>query len=715
MAKATKSTKKFQSKHLKHTIQERKRVQEHNKKIAQRKGGKKGSVVDGPVDKNQKNAKVLDDVDVEEYFEKDDKLPEMKKEKKQTKKQTKKQEEAEAEAEEEESSSSEEEVDDEENDIDMDALAKDDPEFYNYLKNNDKDLLDFNPVNPLDAISDEEEDDDEEEGSNENGSTEKMDVDTKDKKSIEVGVQLVKKWSDDLKSDTPSIKTLKNVVIAYKSAINSDSDDIFKYTVKDEKAFKNLMFVVLQDFPLAVQKITPFKVSSNGIRNISGNKKKVAQLSTIIKVHTPSLITLLEDASNTETCALVLQSVQELLPYLISFRKLLKAIVNSIVLIWSSSGSLESEISAFAWMNNACKEYPKSVLEIVLRSTYANFLKNCGKTSIHTTPLLNFQKNSAAELFGLNPVLGYQIGFEFIRQLAIHLRTSVNAPTKDSYKAIYNWKFCHGLDFWSRVISVQVKEDDDQESQLKQLIYPLVQVTIGTIKLIPTAQFFPLRFYLIRSLIRLSQSTGVYIPLFPLLSEILHSSMFSRVPKRENLPAIDFESNIKVNKAYLNTRVYVDGVCEELIELIGEYFVLYCKSAAYPELTTPPLIFLRRSLKKNNAAKNNAKFNRQLNTLIDKLTANSKYIEKERSKIEYGPKNKVAVSKFLQDVDWKKTPLGAYIATQRLVKEEKLKLLRESLEADAKDAKNGKKTMNVFGSDDEIEIDEEDDDDEDDE
>lgn len=693
MAKVGKSTKKFQSKHLKHTIEQRKKVQNYNKKTSGRKGNKDATGGAAKVDQNQKNAKVFDDVDVEEYFDKEEKLPEMSQKAKKAK------------AEAAQESSDESSEDEEDKDLDMDALAKDDPEFYKYLKNNDQDLLDFKAVNPLDAISDEEDEDEEE--NDEEKAEEKRGPAQTSSKAITVDMTLVKKWAADLKSDAPSVKTLKNTVIAYKAAINTDSNETFKYAVTEEKVFKHLMLVVLQDLPLAVQKITPFKVSSNGIRNISGNKKKVTQVSTIIKVHVPSLITLLEDASNTETCALVLQSVQELLPYLISFRKLLKAVVNAIVEIWSSSSSLETQISAFAWMNNACKEYPKSVLEIVLRSTYSCFLKNCGKTNVHTTPLLNFQKNSAAELFGLNPTLGYQIGFEFIRQLAIHLRGSVNNPTKDSYKAVYNWKFCHGLDFWSRVISVQSQNGSEEatENPLNQLIYPLVQVTIGTIKLIPTAQFIPLRFYLIRSLIRLSQNTGVYIPIFPLLSEILHSSMFSRVPKREPLPAVDFECNIKVNKAYLNTRVYVEGVCEELVELFGEYFVLYAKSVSFPELATPPLIFLRRFVKKNNAAKNNAKFNRQLSILIEKLTANSVYIEKHRSTIEYGPKNKVAVSKFLQDVKWDKTPLGAYVATQRLVKEERLRILRESLDQDAKDAK----TKHDLDSDGDIDLDDADD------
>ena len=33
------------------------------------------------------------------------------------------------------------------------------------------------------------------------------------------------------------------------------------------------------------------------------------------------------------------------------------------------------------------------------------------------------------ELFGINETLGYQVGFEYVRQLAIHLRNSINATS----------------------------------------------------------------------------------------------------------------------------------------------------------------------------------------------------------------------------------------------------------------------------------------------
>ncbi|GME73916.1 unnamed protein product [Ambrosiozyma monospora] len=307
-------------------------------------------------------------------------------------------------------------------------------------------------------------------------------------------------------------------------------------------------------------------------------------------------------------------------------------------------------------------------------------------------PMINFQKNSAVELFGLDQTLGYQIGFEYVRQLAIHLRNSVNNPTKDGFKTIYNWQYCHSLDFWSRMLSVhcnpekELESNKKGESPLRQLIYPLVQITIGTIRLLPTAQFFPLRFYLIRSLIRLSQNTGVYIPIFPLLSEVLNSTSFSKFPKPTNLAAIDFDNAIKVSQAYLGTRTYQNGLIEQFIELTSEFFVLYCKSVSFPELITPAVITLRRYMKKST----NAKFSKQLANLVDKLNSNGKFIEQKRSTIEYGPSNKAEVAKFLQDIEWDKTPLGAYVATQRAVREAKLKVLRESLAAAEDEEKNKK-------------------------
>ncbi|KAG7743956.1 hypothetical protein KL932_001279 [Ogataea haglerorum] len=664
MAKAKKSTKKFQAKNLKSTIEQRKKVQKYNK--LHKKKSSSGPV---PQPQDKRDKEIFEDMDVEEFFDADIELPIQPAMKKQ------KDEETDGER---SSSGSEAEFDEQ----DLKDLEKDDPEFYKYLQENDKDLLDFKPVNPLEAMSDDEDDADEEQEEN------SVPEEDKEEDTIEVTVDMIRQWEANLRSDQPTIKTLKTVVIAFKAAVHTGSSGTYKYSVTDEKAFHKLMFLALQELTLSVQKLVPYKISSHGTRNLPSNKK-VAQISTLLKSHAGSLILLLNDITNTETATLVLKSVQELLPYYVSHRKLIKEMMNAVVNVWSSSQDVETQIAAFAFLNNSSREYPKAILELVLKSTYSSFIKKCRKTNVHTMPMINFQKNSAVELFGIDQTLGFQIGFEYIRQLAIHLRNSVNTTTKDSYKAIYNWQYCHSLDFWSRMISAhchpETEKANKKEAPLRQLIYPLVQVTLGAIRLLPTAQFFPLRFYLIRSLIRLSQNTGVYIPLFPLVVEVLSSSAVTKKPKHAHLQAVSFDYVIKVPKQYLGTRVYQEGLIEQVVELVAEFFVLHCKSIAFPELITPAVIYLRRYMKRST----NIKLVKQLGTLVDKLNANAKYIEKERSTVEFGPNNRVEVGMFLHEVDWQKTPLGAYVAVQREVKEAREKALRESFESESDGGSGG--------------------------
>ena len=682
MGKVSKATKKFQSKHLKHTLDHRKKLKDHAKRTAGRRGNKteeekQAAALTKEDQKLKKSAKeeVFKDMKVEEFFDNTIDIPKMSKNL--TKDTQNKNAENNSESDHQSSAEEEEDVN-----MDMHDLAEKDPDFYKYLAENEPDLLSFKASNPLDDISDEGEEEGDEDVA------EKPVKSSSDAK-VEVDMKLVTKWKKDLKK-SPSFKTIRSVVAAFKAAVNMNKEENvedYKFSVLDEKAFHELMFIALVDMPKAVQKLTPYKVGKNETRNLPSSKN-VSKLSSVLKAHLPSLILLLSDINNTDVASMILHSTFELLPYFISFRRLLKELVTQIVEVWSTTRDVETQIAAFAFLNNASREYKKALLEIVLKATYSTFIKSCRKTNIRNMPLINFQKNSAAELFGVDEVISYQSGFEYIRQLAIHLRNSINATTKrtskvdptTAYKIIYNWQFCHSLDFWSRVIAIQCnpEKENGHESPLRQLIYPLVQVTIGVIRLIPTAQFFPLRFYLIRSLIRISQNTGVFIPIYPLLSEILSSTAFTKKPKKSTLPAFDFDHNIKCTQAYLGTRIYQEGLAEQFVDLLGEYFVLYCKSVSFPELTTLAVISLRRYIKHSE----NAKFNKMLQNVVDKINQNTQLILKKRGDVDFGPNNRSEVERFLNDITWKETPLGSWVAVQREVKEEKARLLRESLESD---------------------------------
>lgn len=144
-----------------------------------------------------------------------------------------------------------------------------------------------------------------------------------------------------------------------------------------------------------------------------------------------------------------------------------------------------------------------SFMLTVTQSSYMALVRSCKHTTGFSLPSINLMKNTAAELYCTNQSVAYQHAFRYIRQLAIHLRTSLKTKTKvgiiawfylsrgahvvlqESYKQVYNWQYAHSVDFWAIVLSqacdAKAEAENGRESDLKQLIYPLVQVALGSI------------------------------------------------------------------------------------------------------------------------------------------------------------------------------------------------------------------------------------------
>lgn len=194
--------------------------------------------------------------------------------------------------------------------------------------------------------------------------------------------------------DKPTPKVTRNILIAFKAAVNihnSDSED-YKFSITDPKAFSELMLLVLKKVPISVQKLVKYKTNTQGVRTIPQKNQYATQIAAILKSHAGSFITLLNDITNTETAALILASIYEVFPFYLSHRRLLKQILTAVVNVWSSSSDIDTQISTFAFLNNVSREYPKSVLETVLKLTYSSFLQNCRKTNVHTMAQINFCK-----------------------------------------------------------------------------------------------------------------------------------------------------------------------------------------------------------------------------------------------------------------------------------------------------------------------------------
>jgi nucleolar complex protein 2 len=576
----------------------------------------------------------------------------------------------------------------------MDALAEKDPEFYKYLKENDPEALDFDEDADLAEVddlsgSDAEEKPKKKRKKNKKVVEEEVEDEPEEEEDVaddeaEVTASMVAKWKKAM-ADKHSLRAMRQVVLAFRAAahVNEDDNKEYKYTISSPEVYHELLVITLQQVPEVLAHHLPVKESAAGKVRVSTDSKKFRTLTPLLKSHTTSVQHLLTTLSDEPTLKITLNTLIPLLPYLLSFKKVLKNVVKTVVDIWSESSSSEAtRITAFLVIRKLAIIGDAGLREAVLKTVYQGLIKGSRNTTIHTIQGINLMKNSAAELWGIDPNIGYTTGFTFIRQLAIHLRGSITNNSKESYKTVYNWQYVHSLDFWSGVLAEHcnpIKEaQNGKESLLRPLIYPTVQVTLGAMRLIPTATYFPLRFQMMRSLLRLSRATGTYIPLAPALLEVLNSAEMKKPPKPSTLKSLDFAINYKAQKSYLRTRIYQDGVGEQVAELLGEFFVLWSTSIALPELALPVIVMLKRWLKdasNKTSGNKNSKINSLLVILVQKLEANGKWIEERRSKVEFAPNNRAGVEGFLKGFEWEKTPLGAFVVGQRKQREEKAKLL----------------------------------------
>ncbi|KAF5609160.1 nucleolar complex 2 [Fusarium subglutinans] len=753
--KNLKATKKFEKRHLTGVLDKRKagakikqRYQMQDKKKARKskdaeflKGSKDGA--DGEVKKPSAKGKKVNDMSVDEFFSggfddiidsKDNKAGKLGKRKRNG-----------AAAEDNEASDSDDSIgaqpiaadsddndgDDAEDDVGMsketmEKLAENDPEFYKFLKENDPEALDFDDnadLAEVDALSGDDESEQEEEQPKKKRKKEKEAKAEAVAPGNELTREIVASWRKAM-AEKKSLRAARQVVLAFRCAAHLNEDDDGetqqRYAINSPEVFNDILLLALKEIPTVMNHHLPVKESASGKVHVQTESRKFHTLSLLLKTYTSSIMHLLSTLSDDKTLKLTLSSITPILPYLLSFKKLVKALAKSVVNFWAQPASSETtKLTAFLVLRRLVVIGDKGIRETVLKAVYQGLIQGCRVTNANTLQGINLMKNSAAELWGIDQSVGYTTAFSFIRQLAIHLRNSIVHNKNDAFRIVYNWQYTHSLDFWSCVLAEHcspLKEAEaGKESQLKLLIYPLVQVTLGAMRLIPTAIYFPFRFHLIRSLLRLSRATGTYIPLASPLLEVLTSAEMKKAPKAASLKPFDFATSYKAPKSYLRTRVFQDGVGEQLVELLGEYFFLWATSIAFPELALPAVIQLKRWLKQarnKNTGNKNVKLASQVILLVQKLEANGKFIEEKRAKVDFAPRDRTQVEAFLRDFDLAKTPLGAYVVGQRKARAGRVKLLEEARREDDRKRRQDEKADLEDQVEDDSEGDEDEDEDE---
>ena len=256
--------------------------------------------------------------------------------------------------------------------------------------------------------------------------------------------------------------------------------------------------------------------------------------------------------------------------------------------------------------------------------------------------LFSLLSNCVVEIYGLDPVLAYQHAFVYIRQLAIHLRQALLVKKKDAHRAVYNWNFVNCLRVWAKVLAVHGVASTASNGavaasdNLQALVYPFVQICLGTLTVLPSSRYFPLRFHVVRMLIDLCARCSIFVPLAPFLLGVLHAPELARKPTSSTRKVNDIHYVLKASKHIIATKTYQEAVVSEALHLLLQYFNLFATSIAFNELILPTVKILRKAAKEAIVIH---RVRKQVQGFVLKLEHNASWIATKRNACNWAPKD----------------------------------------------------------------------------
>ncbi|XP_027365417.1 nucleolar complex protein 2 homolog isoform X2 [Abrus precatorius] len=575
----------------------------------------------------------------------------------------------------------------------LQKLQQKDPEFYEFLKEHDKELLQFS--------------DDDIDVAEEAGEDEIQEKEQKPSKKV-ITTSIVDLWCKSIQ-ENGSLSAIRSLMRAFKTACHYGDDggneSMTKLSVMSSTVFNKIMLTVLNEMDGILRNL--LKLPASG-----GKKETITDLMTtkhwknhghLVKSYLGNALYVLNQMTDTQMISFTLGRLKYSSLFLAAFPSLLRKYIKVVLHFWGTGGGALPVVS-FLFLRDLCIRIGSGCVDECFRGIYKAYVLNCHFVNAVKLKHIRFLGNCVIELLAVDLPTAYQHAFIYIRQLAMILREALNTKTKEAFRKVYEWKFMNCLELWTGAVCAYGSESD-----LKQLAYPLTQIISGVARLVPTARYFPLRLRCIRMLNQLAASTHSFIPVSMLLLDMLEMKELNRPPTGGVGKAVDLRSTLKVSKMTLKTRAFQEACVFSVVEELAEHLSQWSYSIAFMELSFIPLVRLRSFCKRTKVER----FRKEMRQLIRQIEANSDFVNGRRMSVSFLPNDPAAASFLEDEKKAASTALSKYVITLHQRAEQKNNSLMESSvlvgeessifgneisESDEDDAKRNEEGAAVFSS-----------------
>ncbi|KAL7294558.1 hypothetical protein TKK_0012084 [Trichogramma kaykai] len=436
-------------------------------------------------------------------------------------------------------------------------------------------------------------------------------------------VQSIQKWQTALKQEGCSSKIINHVLESFQHHTISDFAEFFKNYYN---SYGKLIPKALKDY-LRIDddyKMQPYK------------SKLFPKIEKSLKIYIVSLLKASAcGLTNQVKSTHFLHHLCDMLPFIRSFSRLHKPLLCIVLAHWSLDCKTKTVMAASMCLISVVADQK---FNICPESLFKDMLMEYVKLRI-----LIFQQNSEQEIekflnklscmqlflvkfYLLQNDTSYKIAFTYLRQMGYMIEQADADQSTKYCQDIYNWEFISMLQILSEVVSMS-----EEPSTLRELLHPVAQMIIAVIKLKPSQKFYPLRFHCIRMLIKMCENAGVYLPVLPLLTEVLEKFDFNRRVKNPRWSPLSpwLLLNILQAPSDVDQNAYSDSVINFVYELILEFTASQSHCCYFPDMVLHVLCKLKVFQLKCEVSI----YNEKIKQLSEKIEENCRFIVQKRTNV----------------------------------------------------------------------------------